>query len=366
MWMFDHRSARPGRSRKRNDLVVVPVLFAVLAIDFSAVATSTSGVKSSGRADRPVVVLVVSKKDPKAAKSMIEIVSGQLAAVPVRFKAVFVDDLGATLPVQASRASRIATANHAIAVFWADISLGRQIFVYLSQRTGGRILVRTVSARNQALADRILALAIVVETSVRALLRGARIALSPPAPRAVFWPVSRKWVDVTASYGFFPLAGNAVAVHGARLSLGVRATDHLTVFAAYRLLVAASVNNEDVHLTLHSHPIELGLRAGWHVSRFGFLGGAALWVDPLTWTAIPVRPGVWVVPPSSRWSVGASVFGRVEWAPVRHAALFLDVGLDAPFLEKRYVSRILGESHSLVSPWKARPWVALGLRLAPF
>ncbi|MCD6497395.1 MAG: hypothetical protein J7M25_03720 [Deltaproteobacteria bacterium] len=344
----------------------LPVLLAVLFSGSFAVAAPPSETAERNHSFRPVVVLIVSRKDAKTAESMIEIVSGQLASLPVRFKAVFVDDLGSTLPVQAGRASRIAAHSHAMAVFWADISLGRQIFVYLSQRAGGRILVRTVSAGHRALADRILALAIVVETSVRALLRGARIALAPPAAKALVVAPSRTWLDVTASYGFFPVARGALAVHGARLSLGLRATSHLTVFAAYRLLVAASVTNEDVHLTLRSHPIELGLRAGWFLSRFGFAGGASVWVDPLTWTAIPVRSGVWVVPPSSRWNVGATIFGRVEWIPVRQAALVLDIGLDAPFLEKRYVSRILGESHSVVNPWKVRPWIALGLRLTPF
>jgi hypothetical protein len=136
----------------------------------------------------------------------------------------------------------------ALTVFWLDTSLGEQLFLYIAEPGGGRVLVRTVEAADET--ERLESMALIVRSTVEALLAGGHLGIERSAgaatPPASTPPASRRpWFGVRLGYALdvygFTDVGPA-ALHGFDAGLLFHVHRNWTLFLAYRFPSEHSIN----------------------------------------------------------------------------------------------------------------------------
>jgi hypothetical protein len=329
--------------------------------------------------------MIVPKNLGEIAKGAARIVRGQLAGLPVTLDIVWVEQLNPGLPAQVRLARKIAGQKKAIAVFWADLSLPDQIFLYLAEPGGGRILVRNVASEAAGPAARLLAMAVIVQSSVSALLGGARIGLRPPrrAPKVPAPPPAKKKPAVrkppvgkparltvrlrrfglAVAYGLYTYARRAPVVHAAHLRVLFRVFRWFSVSVAYRVQPQTEVERDPIELEVNRHPIELEAAFAYGLARWEFGGGVGLLVDYTTWSARSNDLGVVPRSPGSRWLVAAMAQGSVAFALTSFSALVFRAGIEVPLNETRFTVVQGSNGTAVASPWPVRPFFLIGARV---
>lgn len=315
-----------------------------------------AGCRSAGGKGAPpkTVVMIVPKGMPGQHNRATTAVRSQLADLRVRLHVEQVDRVEDRLSSRVQLARRIARQQKAVAVFWADLSLPDQLFLYLSEPGGGRILVRNISSKSSSREERLETMAVIVRASVKAMLGGARIGIRAPRLSAERKEVEKEVLSgllrLSVSYGLFTFSREKPLSHGARFELSVRVWRWLRLFLGYRLEAPISVQNDAVTMGLNRHPMEAGAVLHWRLGRWWLEGGGGVVVDYSTWSVTPRREGVYPVLPQSRWDVGLFPFVSGGWSPARFSFIFIALGLDVGLKDTRFVVETASSQLLLAAP----------------
>jgi hypothetical protein len=343
-------------------------------------------------AGEPMRVVVRTSADDRP---FLDRVRGQTADLDVAITPAESTALEPRLSEQLEAGDALARAHAARVVVWLDASSpdavrAKKVFVYVSEASAGRILVRALPV--EAHSTTLETAALVVRSALRALAAGAEIGLArpelapapaPPAPpargastpgpevpapeptsprsRGVGWIATVGW-QVTAdgqTDGQHALAGRFAAVVAGQVELGVHAAAGFTSEITDELATVELARHSIAGLVAWRTPISrsLALSVGVEVGAAAFHRSTI----PRRADVHPTEPRLLVSP-----LIGAS--GRLEWTPGftgGHAGLGLAFGADlvpgAP--ELRYETG--GSALPSRSLWVVEPggMLALVLRL---
>jgi len=326
----------------------------------------------------PTVVMIASKSNEEESASLAAAVESQLSDLPVELHIEWVDDLEPELPSQVAAAGKLVENVDAVAVFWSDLATPDQVFLYIAEPGGGRILVRNVKSEGSGSDVQVEAIAVIVRSAVKSMIEGGVIGVgppeaaapaptpeppevAPPAPEARAAPAPGGWVEVSIAYGLVPFSKEQKVLNGAFLAVGVRIHEWLGAYAGYRIEQAMRLETGSVVMDLRLHPVELGLSAGWDLGRFRLRAGLGLILDRVTWDAVPISPLVHPTSPTAALHVGISPSFSFGWRPRPFALLFVAVALDVMIWEKGYVVHTPEGRETITDPWRVRPAIQAGV-----
>ncbi|MBN1771350.1 MAG: hypothetical protein JXB32_08825 [Deltaproteobacteria bacterium] len=335
----------------------------LVALLVTAAATS-----AFAKADPPpAVVVVVPPAAQEVIDTLLEAVAAQLADMPVRLEVDRVEEFPAVLPQQVEVARAAAIRNDAVLVFWLDASLADQMFLYLSEPGGGRILVRTVESGGDA--ERVEAVALIVRGTIEAMLAGGRLGVETPTPPPPPPPPSPPpppppapdLLGVRLAYALEFFSTDALAIHGLDLGILVHVYSGLSLFAGYRVVTDAETSSRGVALDVARNPMELGVQYAYQLGDWAFGGSVSALLDRLHGEATTTTATLVVRPPETRWlaGVGAAFHTSFRIAGTVHA--FIDAGVDVYVDTVDYVVETTGGRWTMLTTWVARPRLLLGL-----
>jgi hypothetical protein len=332
----------------------------VIRTTAAIVVLASLALSPSARAEPTPVVMVAPKHHEELARRTAEAVAAQLADLPVSFDVEWVDDLEPSMRSQVGAAREVSARLGSTAVFWVDLSLPEQLFLYIAEAEGGRILVRSIRSEGEDLEARLETVAVIIRGAVKAILAGGKIGVEAPPPPPPAPPEPTRALDVFGAYVLTLYSSEVMLLHGARLGLSARLSGWARAFLAYRLQLPLEVKDRYVELDLSPHPLELGLIGRFRFGDWFVDAGAGLLVDVVTVDVTALDDNVLTRSVSHRWLFGASpliAFGR---SLGRTVSLSLAVSADVMFNEKWYAVQTPDGPKTVLRPWRVRPVFHLG------
>jgi hypothetical protein len=328
----------------------------------------------------PVVVLLFAAQDEGAANTLLGAVQAQLGDLPVQLSIERSAEFPATLPDQVGVAADVAARLSATTVFWFDVSIPEQIFVYLAERGGSRVLVRAVDATGEV--ERLESTAVIVRGLVQAVLEGGTIGIqSPPAspppqptppapgespaaspvPEPAMPVPARSWLGLQLAYAVDFFSDQVTVVQGVAAGLLFHVDPNWSLFAAYRVLTDADASGGGVDLSVSRHPMELGVRFRWPLGDWD-LGASFFGVaDYLTRETVSRSSGMAVVGNNSAWLGGIGLVLHTSYRIAGSFRVFLDGGIDALVNRVEYVVQTSDGQSVVLRSWYVCPTLLLGL-----
>lgn len=368
-----------------------------------------------------VVVMIAARSQEIAARELHRAVGAQLSDAPVSLALHWVESLGKDLRSELLQARRLARGKGVAVVFWCDLQGSDDVYLYLSEPGGGRLLVRAVpQGKPSARAE---SLAIIVGASVRAFLqagsaKGPGVGSGPAAPPARppsgkgYGPSgparaqlgaresrpssdgatagSREGPEPTAAGPFLVRPGprrpprlslefgyalgtynrDNAPLHGARLALTWHLGSKLSLFVSYRVSQSILGRAGSTEVELQRNPIALGGILRFGRGRFTLGGTAALVADYVA-TSARATLGSGAVLEGTRaqgdWQLLAlaGLVGGVE--VVDRVWVELSLGAEFAIYSREYYVRVPGvagyREEAVLGPWLVQPFGLLSLRL---
>ena len=189
--------------------------------------------------------MIASKAEAKESEKAIRSIRAQLSDLDIDFQVVWIQNHSGYFRDQTNLSERLSEQHNATIVFWSDLSIKDQVFLYLSEPGGGRILVRSIPFENDEQGDRFDVISLIVRSVVEAISKGGQIGVSSPAPSAPVPsapvpsapPPSLKAADtrdsqggsttskrfsISAAYGLTLYSETKLFIHGVRLASAAR------------------------------------------------------------------------------------------------------------------------------------------------
>lgn len=330
------------------------------ALAVATLIAATAVVARAGAEEATPVIMMAPTADQDLPRRAAEAVASQLADLPVSFDVEWVADVPLDLRAQVDAARKVAARRDATAVFWIDLTLPEQLFLYFAEPEGGRILVRTIRSEGEGMEARLETVAVIIRGAVKAILAGGKIGVEAPPEEPPEPTGPRGVLDVFLAYALTLYSSEAPTLHGARLGLSTRLKGWARIHLAYRLQVPVSVEGEYVGLTVSPHPIELGLTGRFRLGDWYLDAGVGLMVDVVTIDVTALEDDVLARSIDHRWLFGATpslAFGRNLG---RVAAIYLAVSADVMFNEQWYAVETPEGTQTVLEPWNVRPVFQLG------
>ncbi len=336
--------------------------------------------------ERLRVVMIAEEADADASTGAIAAVSAQLSDIDVELRIAWVPEFAEALRAQYAEMRRIAIEHDAALAFWVDVSMTEEVFLYIAEPGGGRILVRSVEFTEETGASRFDVLAIIVRNVVEAITEGGEIGVRPPAqvepqpqPPPPEPPVAPTFdppvvepeeqepgpgvegvLELQAAYAVSVYDREPTWLHGARVGIAVAVADWLWIGAAYRIQPPFDKSNELVDMEFRPHPFEVGLSARVNVENIVFDAGILVLNDPLSWSVRSKSPGISPESERFRWLVAAAPCVSVAWSPYGFYRFFVAASADIYFNESPSVVSMSSGQVDVTEPLQVRPYVQIG------
>lgn len=368
-----------------------------------AALLTLGGAAAHGRVPKPkTLILLAAKNRPDVTRRALRALRSQLSDTTVVLQVVWVKRLARTRAAQIALSKKHAARKGVLAVAWYDASQPNEILM-LAARTR-RLVVRRVTGAS--VGGRLESLAIIVRTSMLALLAGQPLPPQPPPRRRVVprrvvprrvvprrvvprrvvprrvtprrvtprrLPPPRRspppvrpgaWrfgLGLEAGYFLSVFSTDTGAVHGGELAAVFHLRAGWELLLSYRVTQKIIGRVDKARLDTQPHPIGLGARWRRHWGRFG-LGLALSFimdyvslstdVDPNTYSSSADRGDL-------LWSVMPMVSGTVRLS--RRFRVILALGAQIGLNWRRYVLDDQGTAQTLLKPWPVQPCLMIGL-----
>ena len=322
------------------------------------------------------VVMLAERGGEAETETVLRAVRSQLSDLSVALQLVWVDELPVAVPEQITAAEETARGTDAVAVFWCDLRAADRFYLYFAAPSGGRVLVRELRGAGEGgLAE---ALAIIVRSSVEAVLAGGEIGVVviPPATveEAAFVeklapaesvveepPGPGRVLAMTVGYGMDILSDQRPAVHAVALGLEVRLTGPLSIELGYLFSFPFSHQEHGAELTLSRHPAWLGLRGAWLTGAVALSASLWLQMDVVTEEVRSLSPAVAVNSEGTEALFSLVPLLRAGYVFADRFEIFVAAGADIVFRRVRYVIDSPAGPLEILDTWPVRPRILAGL-----
>ncbi len=372
-----------GREQRSLDGIAVLVA-ALLFFSWSSAATASL----QGSSKQIVAMLVPADQEDQLGQ-IVHAVDSQLSDCNVALRLMRVQNLGETLETQVAVAERVSLETGALAVFWCDLVTNGEMYLYLSEEAGKRILVRKLEKTEER--GRAEGLAIIVRSSVLALMQGGKIGVeveqavvpqktdqhetarptpNPPSksPRVIEERVSPATGStrfaLQVAYAFQSVSEDHYAQHGLDLAIDVRVHPHLSLLAGYTIFGAAEKNVDSVDVRFYRHPARLGVRAHIDLGAVELGGALALLADFATQkiSVSRIDPTQMDIA-SDKNDLFFSLLPSLEIIVpiIDRMSFFFAAAAEVQLNSRRYVAEMSGQKRVLLDSWPVQPWIVAGL-----
>ncbi len=358
------------------------ILFVV--ITFSRIASATDQ-------SVPTVIFISPPNYQETSSILEQAIQSQMSDLNVTLRAVTQDNMSGNLKEEVDIARAIADEHRAIAAFWYHEVEDSQLFLYLIQKVGDRILVRAI--KEETAGGRTEAAAIIVRLSVQELMRGGSIGIkiaealqdktptpesdpnpvpqdenlqqvaSAPQEEDLKQPASVLRLTNTLSYAYYAHSTNHPAVHGLDIELGVRIRRSWTLFVGYTVLSSIDDESSDVSIHYARHPVRLG--AMWSTA-FGPVEPGISLSAILDYTTYDAKITDTANQDDAHFLV--SLFPALEiifWV-TNHVGLTIAAATEISINPEYYGYTDADGRHILLDSWRIQPWATLGMEFAIF
>jgi hypothetical protein len=284
----------------------------------------------------------------------------QLGDLPLSFRMIALHEWPLDMPGRVEWARRVASDTGAISVFWLDLYHAQQVFLYIADPSGGKILVRSV-VEDGGTEGRLETIAVIVRGAMKAILAGGEIGVALPPAVAPEPPRSER-LDASLAYAMQLYSPDRPLLHGARLGFSAAMIDWLRISLAYRLQLPLRVETDLVAVDVRPHPAELGLDARLGQRKWRLDMSVRLVMDFVTIDVTALDDRVAATPPERKWIASLSPGVEVGRTAGRVATFYLGVSLDIALRKHRYVIESAGGDLEILAPWRLRPMFQLGAR----
>jgi len=343
-------------------------VFGRLAALAAALLAAAPAPAQEAPAAAPAVIFLFAQDQAEQARAVSDVVASQLGELAVTFREVGVERLASSAREQLDAAAEVAASAETIAVFWCDLSSDRDTLLHLTDGRGSRLLVRRLEIAD--VRSRAESIAIVVQSSVRALLAGGTIGIAvperakpAPAPPAPAPTAPRPVPDRLAlrlAYNVASRSAGTIFNHGLHLGVECRFARFLSAFAAYTLSAPVEGNGELADVRITSHRLALGLGADLRIGRLSLGAAAAFELDFAEADVSDVGTNMDVVADTSDVVVAFAPSVRAAFAATERLSVFAEIGVEVLANAKRYTARTGETREILVDTWPAQPFVRLG------
>ena len=381
--------AGPGVRIRVAGLVVVAALLTL------------GGAAARGRAPKArTLVVLAAQNRPDVTRRALGALRSQVSDTSVVLRVVWIKRLAGSRASQIALSRRHAAKKGVLAVAWYDGSQPNEILM-IAARTN-RLVVRRVTGAT--LGGRLEALAIIVRTSMLALVAGQPLPPQPPprrrveprrvVPRRRVKPrrvVPRRRVEprrrvaprrrppprrrplparpagwrfglgVEAGYFLSGYSVGAGAVHGGEVAVAFHLRAGWEVLVSYRVTQKITGRVGASRLDLQPHPIGLGARWRHRWGRFDLGLALSVIMDYATLSTDADPDTYWASADQGDllWSVMPTISGSVTLIP--RLRVVLAVGAQVGLNWRRYVLDDQVATEPLLSPWPVQPFMMIGL-----
>lgn len=304
--------------------------------------------------------MIAPQSDREASLRAAEAVAAQLADLPVALDVEWVETIPPDLRAQVDEARDVTDRRDATAVFWVDPTQPDQLFLYIADPEGGRVLIRSIGAEGEGAEARLETVAVIIRAAVKAVLAGGTVGVEAPPREPEEPPGPTGALDVFLSYALVLYSNEVLTLHGARFGLSARLVSWARAYLAYRLQWPLSVKDEYVGLDVSPHPIELGLAGRFHLGDWYIEAAAGLMVDVVTVDVTALEDQVMTRSVEHRWLFGATPSLALGRALGKIASIYLAVSADVLFNEHWYAVDTPEGTQTVLRPWTVRPVFRLG------
>ena len=308
----------------------------------------------------PVVMLLPDTSDDALYRAA-DAIAAQLTDIPVHFIAQRVEGWENEFYRRVDRARHIAGSRGAISVFWIDLSAPQQVFLFIEDPSGGRILVRNIRSDEGGEEVQFETLAVIVRGAIKSILDGGRIGVSAPPPKPAQTQPAYDRINTSIAYAAKLYSTEAPIAHGARVEISLGLFRQLRIFAAYRLQIPLHFATELVAADIRPHPVELGLAGRWRSPKWILEIGLAVVEDFVTFEVMALDNRVEPSEPKRKYVTSISPSTRIGRRVGDVATVFLSINLDVALVKNRYVLETTGDPIVITTPWRVGPLFALGM-----
>ena len=355
------------------------------SIVFLCAVGAFSGSARGAEAGRRVVTMLVSLDQEESLRPVVRAVQSQLSDLNVSLYVEQVEVMPGDLRSQVEVAESVTRSSEAIAVFWCDLLAQGQIFLYLSQYEGKRILVRKLEETD---ADgRAEALAIIVRSSVGMMMQGGSIGVEvketlgkaePEVSKpAVVVPAQAPAAPETESVHLYRLSHSVAyamnihasdhrAVRGVDLGIAIHLNSNWSITAGYTILTPMADGSDILKLKLQRHPVRLGGRFDWSFKDVGIGAGVSLVLDYTTFEISNLESDMIAVSDKGDMVVGLLPAVHFAFFIVDRLTVFLSAGAEISFSAVHYQTMDRSGKKVLVDSWPVQPWFLGGFEVDIF
>ncbi len=306
------------------------------------------------------VVLIGEQSQEELTARLARAIEVQLLDLDVRFLVHRVAQLESTLPAQSELAARVAERERALLVLWCDLSTSDDVFLYLSEASGGRVLARRVTAAGSVPEGRFEAIALIVRTGAEAMSRGSRIGIGADAGVSPEPGSDEPWM-LELGYALRGFAGEVSPNHAARLSLLAPLTGPWSLVTGYCVRPGIHLEDPEASLYLASHDLRLGLAREHRSGRYSLGGRVMAEGSLLRWQAEVHTAALRATPQRSAFTLGAVLESSIALSVQPWVRLGVHPGVVVLLLNQAYDLELAGQHRLLLSPWRLQPYLALDL-----
>ena len=314
----------------------------------------------------PRVVLIAADELQETAP-LVPAVRSQLSDLEVVFQLHTVEEFPAQLAEQLQLAREMARTENAIAVFWLDRTTHDQVFLFLTGESGDRVLVRELAEMDEP--GRHEALAIIVRSSVDAMLRGGRIGIEHvPAESTASAPAGTKpatagVLSVGLSFALKSHSGTHPALAGLDIRIGLQVYRSLSVLVGYTFVQPMEVEGSTASARILRHPARIGVGLSWSLGAFRLGPSLCLVVDYTTARAHDLAAGLTAIEDVGNLVLGLAPAAEIGLSLSRWSELLVQLEGEVPLNGRRYVVDAGGGREVLLEPWRFRPGLLIGFRV---
>jgi hypothetical protein len=334
------------------------------------------------------VVMIVPEDQRDQTASTIGAIEGQFSDLPIELVVEHAAKLPRELNKQVELASKIAGTSGAFVVFWCDFILDDQVFLYLAEAGGQRILVRKLEEEDAG--GRAETLAIILRLSISALLEGGIIGVeveevvkekpieveataesetkpelqpeSQPEPQPEPDEPAREYhiLATGLAYTMTSYSEDHPLVHGFDIAFDVRLSRYLIVTAGYTVMGTIETETELAGLRLRRHPIRLGLGLAFPISAMELGASLALALDYSTFDVFGKASGIKSATDMDDILYFLTFVVELRIPIYDRLGLIIAAGGDIPLNSIYYQIETPPETEVLIDPWPVRSRLLLG------
>lgn len=287
------------------------------------------------------------------AEQLVEAFDGKLRDLGITLVTRWIEPFPARFSQQVELAQAL-TREHALrAVFWTDLESESELYAYVGEGPGGRIVARPALAGAAQPDARAEALSLIARSIARAVLAADNA------------PKEENPVHLLVGYSLRSLAPQHFLVHGVALELAYQ-WHWLELAGSYRVEPYVTVYHPDLYVVLRPHPAEIGGRAIWQHEGWSLDAGVALGLEHLAWTVVPRKNDTAAEETRSHWILSGSAQIGGLWHITELFGLRIESGVELPTKAPRLAFARPTGTETVARIYRARPWAAVLCQVGVF